>query len=92
MLCASFVGPLQGTADFVSAALVLHCIPEADCQKLLKNAFKILKPGGMLYGTTAGQAEAREWTYTTDGKGVGMLYSQVGETCHEHILTPSDIP
>lgn len=70
-------GALEGTADFVCNGQVLHCMPEEDCQKFLRNAWRLLRPGGSVYGTSAGVAEAREWTYTTDGQGYGMLYDKV---------------
>ena len=71
------VGSLEGTVDFVYTAKVLHCIPERGCERLLSNVWTMLKAGGMVYGTTTGQTEAAEWTYTKDGKGVGMLYNKV---------------
>ena len=76
ILCSVSVGVAQD-ADFVWAGSVLHCMPEADCEAFLKSAYLLLKPGGCLYGMTAGKHEATDWTYSTDGSLKGMLYSPV---------------
>ena len=65
--------------DFIWAGLVLHCMPQANCEALFRNSHSMLKPGGVLYGTTAGRLEgATEWDYTKDASRTGMLYSPVG--------------
>ncbi|DBB15770.1 hypothetical protein WJX82_007217 [Trebouxia sp. C0006] len=68
-------GVTHDTADFVWAGSVLHCMPEEDCRAFLKSAYQLLKPGGFLYGMTAGKHESSEWTYSTDGTLTGFLYS-----------------
>ncbi len=70
-------GVMHDAADFVWAGSVLHCMPEEDCRAFLKSAYQLLKPGGFLYGLTAGKHESTEWTYSTDGTLKGFLYSPV---------------
>ena len=67
-----------GNEHFMYAGFVLHCMPQADCEALFRNSHSMLKPGGVLYGTTAGRLEgASEWDYTKDASRTGMLYSPV---------------
>ncbi len=75
-------GVTHDTADFVWAGSVLHCMPEEDCRAFLKSAYQLLKPGGFLYGMTAGKHESSEWTYSTDGTLTGFLYSPVHPLHH----------
>ncbi len=55
-------GVTHDPADFVWAGSVLHCMPEEDCRAFLNSAYQLLKPGGFLYGMTAGKHESTEWT------------------------------
>ncbi len=70
-------GVTHDPADFVWAGSVLHCMPEEDCRAFLNSAYQLLKPGGFLYGMTAGKHESTEWTYSTGGTLKGFLYSPV---------------
>ena len=70
-------GLTHDAADFVWAGSVLHCMPEEDCRAFLQSAYQLLKPGGFLYGMTAGKHESTEWAYSKDGTLKGFLYSPV---------------
>lgn len=79
----------MGVADFCWAGRILHCLSKTDCKKFLRNTCSLLKPGGSLYGTAAGFAEAREHVATPDGTAHRIFHSPVNVACIQCLFSLS---
>lgn len=61
--------------DFVSCFAVLHVLSKDQVKQCLGRLYKVLKPGGTLFGWCVGRTEPGLWMPTPDGKAQRYLHS-----------------
>ena len=63
------------TFNAVMCMAVLHVLSREQSQNLISRIFRVLKSGGVLFGTCVGSVEAQEWALTPDGTAPRWLHS-----------------
>jgi SAM-dependent methyltransferase len=75
-LSVRFAADLKGTFDAVLAKNVLHAFSAEQCDFFLARMFRMLKSGGVFFGTCTGRAVAKEWVRTPDGSAQRWLHDR----------------
>lgn len=75
-LSVRFAADLKGTFDAVLAKNVLHAFSAEQCDFFLARMFRMLKSGGVFFGTCTGRATAKEWVRTPDGSAQRWLHDR----------------
>ena len=79
----------DGSFDIVVFSGVLHHFPESQFRsKILGEAYRVLKPGGRVFGFDPSADSPSMWLYRSPAS---PLYSNVGKTDNEVLLTRSQL-
>eukprot|EP00667_Euglena_gracilis_P009142 EG_transcript_9282 len=72
---ADIAAGLEGRFDAVLCMMVLHVLSAVQVERLLARLARVLKPGGVLFGSAIGAATPGEWGPTPDGSGQRWLHN-----------------
>ena len=75
-LTQKFVGELKNHFDAILCKNVLHALSLQQSENLLTRLFKLLKNGGILFGTAVGRVSAREWVRSPTNSEQRWLFDQ----------------